>query len=81
MFELLFFAQALAFLERLVLAMPLFIRRIRRVDPFLVDPVAGVLENYRERKKLEHVRHLDLEVEIVPQLPRARIAACIRGSG
>ena len=50
MFELLFFAQALAFLERLVLAMPLFIRRIRRVDPFLVDPVAGVLET-TEREK------------------------------
>jgi hypothetical protein len=35
-FELLFLAQTLAFLERLVLAMSLFVRCIRRVDPFLV---------------------------------------------
>lgn len=35
-FELLFLAQTLAFLERLVLAMSLFVRCIRRVDPFVI---------------------------------------------
>jgi hypothetical protein len=34
--ELLLFAQALSFLERLVLAMPLFVRRIGGVDAFLL---------------------------------------------
>ena len=33
--ELLLFAQALSFFERLVLAMPLFVRRIGGVDAFL----------------------------------------------
>ena len=37
-FELLLFTQALTFLERLVLAMPLFVRRIRGVDAFLWIP-------------------------------------------
>ena len=34
--ELLLFAQALSFLERLVFAMPFFVRRIGSVDAFLL---------------------------------------------
>lgn len=49
-FELLLFAQTLAFLERLVLAMSFFVRRIRRVDPFL-DVRRGRVRLYYTRGK------------------------------
>ena len=51
--ELLLFAQALTLLERLVLAMPLFVRRIRGVDAFLWSLRVSL---HREKKDILNTR-------------------------